>query len=84
MQGLKKKRKNQRKKDKSDRRIQQEVLERTNPRTFLTLFNSAVSVALFNCSKLRIFFSMLTLLNMITVLKQWVHYCISIDSTITR
>jgi len=39
---------------------------------------------LFNCGKLCIFFSMFTLLTMFTVLKQWVHYCISIDSTITR
>jgi hypothetical protein len=40
---------------------EQEILETTKSPTFLTLFNSAISVALFNCGKLRCtFVSMIT------------------------
>jgi hypothetical protein len=38
----------------------QEVLERTNPSTFLTLFNNTLLVALFNYSKLCTLVSMVT------------------------
>jgi hypothetical protein len=52
----------------------EEVLEGTNSPTVLILCNNKVSIALFNYGKLsRTLVSMLTLLTMVTVVKQWVH-----------
>jgi hypothetical protein len=47
------------------------VLERTNSPIFVTLFNNAVSVALFKYDKELSVVAAVTLLTMVTVFKQW-------------
>jgi len=52
--------------------VKSSVLEITNSRASLALFNTAVSVALFIYGKLRTLLSMVTLFTTVTVVKQWV------------
>jgi hypothetical protein len=50
----------------------EEVIERTKSPSFLKLFNNTVLVARFNYSKLQALVSMVTSLDIVTVVKQWV------------
>jgi hypothetical protein len=50
--------------------LKQEILERTNPLNFLTVFNNAASVAMFSYCKLRTSVSKVTLTTMITLIEQ--------------
>jgi hypothetical protein len=60
-----------------------EVIGRTKLPTFLTLFYSTVSEALFNSCKLRSLFSMVMSPTAVTVVKQWTQlwdlFCTSMD-----
>jgi hypothetical protein len=49
---------------------EQNILEITNASDFLTLFNNKESVRLFKYGKLRTLVSMITLLILVTVIKQ--------------
>jgi hypothetical protein len=68
--------------------MKQDVLEKTIWPIFLAVFKNTVSVALFNYGKIRALVSMVTLLTMVTAIKQCINYgarcSISMGSVVTR